>query len=53
MTPDEIRQTLAEIKAYFWGCYCNAAKGSEAEKLYEGYLRTLEDVMNRIGGKKA
>ena len=52
MTPDEIRETLAEIKAYFWGCYCNAMKGSEAEKLYEGYLRTLDETMDRIGGER-
>ena len=53
MTPDEIRQTLAEIKAYFWGCYCNAAEGSSAKDLYGGYLRTLNEAMDRIGGNKA
>jgi hypothetical protein len=53
MTPDEIRQTLAEIKAYFWGCYCNAAEGSSAKALYGGYLQTLDEVMRRIGDKKA
>jgi hypothetical protein len=53
MTPDEIRQTLAEIKAYFWGCYCNAAEGSSAKALYGGYLHTLNEVMDRIGDKKA
>lgn len=53
MTPDEIRQTLAEIKAYFWGCYCNAAEDSAAKEQYGGYLQTLDEAMRRIGDKKA
>ena len=53
MTPDEIRQTLAEIKAYFLGCYCNAAQDSAAKAQYGGYLHTLDEAMRRIGDKEA
>ena len=39
---------LREMEDYFVGCWNNAAPGSEARKRFDGWLKTLENVVIEI-----
>lgn len=45
---DDTIKLLEAISSYFYGCYQNAARGSEAKKRFHDWMCAIEDIERAI-----
>ncbi len=45
---DDTIKLLESIHSYFYGCFQNAARGSEAEERFHNWMRAIENIERAI-----